>query len=284
MFKLAAICLALCALIAASAAEKQQGNPLTCSACQLVIQFVEAQITNNVTGTRIDAALTRICNSLRLADWCAQNLLPLVPQIINAITQKEPPQVVCQQIRLCQNSRPMRKAITPKANPLSCGICQGVIQVIESQVQGNWSVDKIDASIMKICDRLKVGSWCQTNILPKIPEVLSMISQKAAPEKVCTKLKLCNATSVAVDEVNEAADFDLKCSICESVVNNARKSAGEDHSLAGLQRAITTACGKVPFAKDICNAFVAPLVQKIAQDLISNTDTHTICMKIKLCK
>jgi hypothetical protein len=284
MLKIAVFCLAVFALLATASAEKQQGNPLACSACQLVIQFVEAQITNNVTGSKIDAALLKVCNTLRIADWCTTNLLPLVPQIINGITQKEPPQVVCQQIRLCQSGRQMRKQIIPKANPLSCGICQGVIQVIESQVQGNWTVDKIDAAIMRVCDRLKVGSWCQANILPKIPEVLQMIAQRAAPQAVCAKIKLCNS-SVAVDEVNTgAADFDLKCSICESVINNARQIAGDDKTQAGLSKAITQACGKVPFAKDICNAFLAPLVQKIAQDLINNADTHKVCQNIKMCK
>jgi len=289
--KITFIAIAIFALFAVSTASQleAQENPLACSVCQLVIQFVESQATSNATVDKINGLLTKVCNALRVTDWCNKNLLPLIPQILAKITEKENPQVVCQQIKLCapQVAR-MRLSVKPEANPLACGLCQGIVNVVEQQVQNNWTVTQIDNAVMRVCNRLKVGAWCQQNVIPRVQEVLSLLLSKASPDKVCAKLKLCDPTNPPVanvaEDLSEDPAFDLKCALCESVISAARQTAGNDNTQAGISRAIQGACGKIPFAKDICNTILGPLVQKIAQDLINGIDTHKVCTNIKMCK
>jgi len=251
-----------------------------------VIQFAEAQANNSVTVAKLDALITKVCNALHVSSFCEQNLLPLIPQIINAIIEKEQPQQVCTQIKLCDPQIvPVRAAAVLKANPLACGLCQGVVNLVEQQIQSNASTDQIDSAILKVCGKIKVSSWCQANILPQIPEILAMLVQKVSPDRVCTTIKICAKNeSVTSNEEKAVEGFDLRCSICESVIGSAKLTAGDDQTQAGLSRALGTACGKVPFAKDICSAFLAPLAQKIVQDIINGADNHKICTNIKMCK
>jgi len=289
--KFAVLCFAVLALFAGARAVKQerQENPLACSVCQLVIGFVEAQVTNNATVSKIIGVVNKVCTSLHVQDWCNKNVIPLIPEILNNITAKENPQIVCQQIKLCAPQVRHFRALAnvkPEANPLACGLCQGVVNVVEQQVQGNWTVQKLDDAILRVCNRLKIGSWCQQNVIPKVPEVIALLLQRASPDKVCAKIKLCDPSPPApagVDEVDMGLGFDLKCSLCESVIGAARQAAA-DKTQAGISRALNNACGKIPFAKDICTSFLAPFITQIAQDIINGLDNHKVCMKVKLCK
>src|SRR5262249_52688099 len=83
MLKLAFLVAVIALFAVASASElSAQENPLACSVCQLVIQFVEAQAASNATIDKINAVVNKVCSALRVQDWCAKNLLPLIPGII----------------------------------------------------------------------------------------------------------------------------------------------------------------------------------------------------------
>jgi len=282
MLKALLVVVALFAFSAIVSAEKQD-NPLACSVCQLVMQFVEGQVTSNVTETKIDAILNKVCSTLHVTAFCQSTILPLVPQILQALQNKESPQVICQQIKICAaqvREVHHHKRIAQGSNPLACGLCQGIINQAETIVQSNASVAVVSKAILKVCAKLDASAFCQANVLPKLPAVLSMIVAKATPAKVCTAIKVCAPNSTA--EVHKRG-FDLKCSICESVINFARTQLGSDKTTAGVQKALNAACGKVPFAKDVCSGMLAPLVQKIAADLLNNVDTHKVCVKAKMC-
>jgi len=290
MFKVAFLVAAVFALIVVASASQQDKNPLGCSVCQLVLQFVEAQATSNASITKINALVTKVCSALRVQDWCDKNVLPLIPDLLNNITAKENPQKVCQQIKLCDPvviraiRPPKQNPVKPAANPLACGLCQGIVNVIEQQAQSNWTVTQVDNAIMRVCTRLRVGDWCQQNVIPRVQEVIALILSRAPADKICAKIKLCDPAQMDQDEAVEAAAFDLRCSLCETVITAARTTAGEDKTQAGISRALQSACARVSFAREICNSVLAPLVQKIAQDLINNVNTHKVCENVKMCK
>lgn len=66
-------------------------------------------------------------------------------------------------------------------------------------------------------------------------------------------------------------------------VQNAAMQNGKVSPQA-LINAINNACGKVPFAGEICSAILIPKVQQIVDDLNNKLDGKAVCKKIKLCK
>lgn len=64
-----------------------------------------------------------------------------------------------------------------------------------------------------------------------------------------------------------------------------------------MQQLVTLACAKIPFAKDACVQFVAPVVAQVTADLLKNMcvslhspreftpvrDSQRVCERIKLC-
>jgi len=286
------VLIALCSLVPKIAA-KELDNPIACSICQLVINFVEAQASDNATIDKIDGILTKVCTKLHVADWCNANLLPLIPQIIQGLSQKEQPQVVCHQIHLCAPQ--MRERRVTQANPLTCGLCTGVVALLENQAQNNWTVTKLDDALTRVCARLRATNWCQQNLLPKVSDLINMIVQHTDPSKLCTKIKLCNNSSMVGENAkelkpikglmkkNEVRFIDIKCSVCEALIGIVRSELGNDKTQAAIQAGLNKACSKVKFASAVCSQLLGASVAKIVQDLASNVETHKICANIEMC-
>jgi len=316
-----------CILFSVSA-ESQQNTTLPCAFCQLIVKFAEQQINSNVTLNKLDAVVTSVCGKLKVSDWCQQNLLPLIPKILKLVQEKEPPTVVCKQIRLCKpamsevesdddeeeevvlveaeaeeeefsnDELEVAAAILAEQKPnstLGCAFCQVVIKFAEKQITSNVSQSKLDALISKVCSQLQVSEWCNVNILPLIPKIFQLLGDKYPPELVCLQIRLCRpqmededsesfeAAQMEIAAVREGIFGGLKCSICTNVMNTAKSILGNDKSMAGVQRAVGMACGKIPFASDICKVVVGAAVQNIAQDLINKVDSKKICGKVKMC-
>jgi len=275
--------------------EQQDKNPLACATCQMVVQFVEQRITNNETVAKLQALVVRVCTSLRIIDWCNKHLIPNIPDLLTNFTTKENPEVLCRQLRICTNpvQRMPAEALQqrPGANPLSCSLCQTVIGLAESAVQPGWTAKELKDAISRGCRRINLESWCQTNIIDKMPDVVQMILEKKTPSLVCETLTLCQkppqnerrALELLAAEL-EAESMDLKCSLCHTILDETRKVAGSDKTQEGVKKALDGACNKIPFAKDLCHDVLTPFVQKIVSDLVKGLDSNAVCTHVKLCK
>jgi len=187
----------------------------------------------------------------------------------------------------------------PPVKNFFCSACSRLIGQVESQLGDNNTLGKVTALINKACQTLGVTAFCQAKLLPRISTILKSIQKKDPPKNVCAKLRVCNATKPAPpppvniheehfneeDYDDEAFEgLDIKCSACKEVMHLTEGFVTGDHSQAAIQKAVSRACGQVPFASEICKSIAGSLVSKVSQDLANKLDPKAICIKVKFCK
>jgi saposin len=299
MLKSLVVVVALYAFCALARGE-EEGLGFGCSNCITILQSVQKQApTLNYTYNRLQTVIGNVCASLRMAGWCKSDLVPAIPQILQAFNMKLNAAQTCKQVKLCAAKREVDEIFAEmeqeevevsekrdaQKNNIGCGVCLGIVDHVEDAVANNASVSNVTAAFKKICLAVKAGPWCDKNVVSQIPNIMPFLAQKATPQKICSKLHLCSSTSPPpVGQIVQKRGLELKCTICQSVINFARQEIGSDKTQAGVEKALHGACDKVKFAGDVCKQLLAPLLNKIVSDLVNNVDTNHVCINARFCK
>jgi hypothetical protein len=74
-----------------------------CGLCEWGVTQIDSFLSSNYTETKIETAVTDLCNHLpgAFSSLCNQVVVPNIPTIINDLENKESPETICTQLNFC---------------------------------------------------------------------------------------------------------------------------------------------------------------------------------------
>eukprot|EP00026_Physarum_polycephalum_P017891 Phypoly_transcript_19266.p2 GENE.Phypoly_transcript_19266~~Phypoly_transcript_19266.p2 ORF type:complete len:219 (-),score=45.18 Phypoly_transcript_19266:34-690(-) len=207
--KLAAV-LALCFVFLALGATSVQAGEIECGVCTYLVGAVESYVASNHTEQEILTLLSNTCSDLKIASWvsvCKGTVMSFGPEIINLVLEKQPADVVCSEVKLCNSSAVPAKIVPPPAvdnlgnGTLECDICQFLVHEIEVLISQNKTETEILDGIEDVCKHLPISSW-QTACADVVQEYGSAIIkfvENENPDTACHMVgDLCPASESKV--------------------------------------------------------------------------------------
>jgi saposin len=203
---------------------KPNANPIECSLCKFVVNYVDTVIQNNRSEAAIEAALEKVCTILphALNASCVKFVDDYGPILVQLLEKYVTPDQVCAAIKACTNATQEithRKSIfyrsfslitfhdlnlvqnfqstEPKIvtpNSLQCTLCEFVINYINKQVGNNRSAAAIEAALEKVCKILP--SSVRPNCISFVDKygviIAFLLAKNSTAEQVCDFIKVCN--------------------------------------------------------------------------------------------
>lgn len=80
----------------------------------------------------------------------------------------------------------------PKINPVVCGICKEVIQIVENELKTRGK-EEIKTQLGKVCGRvpLLARSSCNSLVQNNTGPIVEGLINREPPAKVCQRIRLC---------------------------------------------------------------------------------------------
>uniref|UniRef100_A0A0X3PV17 Proactivator polypeptide n=1 Tax=Schistocephalus solidus TaxID=70667 RepID=A0A0X3PV17_SCHSO len=161
----------------------------TCELCQMVVQYVYNQISDNATEAEIEEHLKHVCNHVGpLKEQCEHLIETYSKTLIKFLVERVPPRQVCQEIYLCPEARQK-----PKANfGDSCMLCELVTNYLESELTNNKTVDEMKTLVKKLCKFIpSYKLQCEDLVDSWTGDILKWLASGLPPREICVKLGLC---------------------------------------------------------------------------------------------
>ena len=100
--RLIAIGVGILALGGVATAHMTGNSGLECVACEWAVAKAEGFISSNMTEYAVEAVIDKVCQSVPVITQTCENIVAEYwPYLVNLLLNKETPNVVCQQIKLC---------------------------------------------------------------------------------------------------------------------------------------------------------------------------------------
>ncbi|KAK5582475.1 hypothetical protein RB653_004060 [Dictyostelium firmibasis] len=194
-----------------------KGTPTECEACQIVIGYVENLVLHsNKTQGQIEQELEKLCNmvSPRYQPTCDSIVSVYTTQIIELIINKETPELICKQIKICiteseintselltkfsefaykeihsvvlKSKSPQLKQNNNIEVTVECEVCESLVGKIESYLSTNKSEDEIMQELDDACNYMKnFEQQCKQMVQDYVPELIEMMNTTEDPDKGC---------------------------------------------------------------------------------------------------
>lgn len=166
---------------------------------------------------------------------------------------------------------------------IKCDLCIAILNYVKKMIGSNATEAAIRKALDQACAKLPFAQdICKAVIQPYVVQIVEAIIAKQNPAQICQKIKLC----AAMASMNMKRDFeiDLRCGICTAILTYVKDVIGSDQSQAAIRKAISDACNKIPFAKNVCTAVIEPYLTDIINGFIAKQDPVTICtVNLRLC-
>eukprot|EP01132_Coremiostelium_polycephalum_P005660 gene5660-7046_t len=287
--------------ISAISASPVKGSGIECELCQFVAKTAEDYLSNNSTVAEVETELQLACKILpsEFSTACDSFVNTYAPLIINLLVNKENPDTLCTQIKLCtSNARRQNKKmikVVPQqqsedSSSLYCSICGYVVTRIEAYVAANNTESQIVSILDTDCKVLKANTWvtaCQTIVNQYTPTIINYLENKEPPKTICSQIGICPSGSGSGEEEEIPApkfDAGLDCPICTFVVSYAQKfvasNKSESEIIAVLQKECSVFGSK--YSAD-CVAMVNNYIPEIITYLENNYTPAQVCQEIGLC-
>jgi saposin len=199
------------------------GQGPKCAICELVVGEIDKALQENKTDSEIVTRLEDICKVTRhFKAECDAVVAEYVPEIIQRLVQKEDPQVVCDHIKLCDNSTAALCAKFKSGADETCSVCELLTKAAEIYVHEhkNLTEPEIVAKLGKLCGDLpsEAGKACSTTVKLLGPTIVTAIEKGTPAEQVCADLHLCSNKTVEVVAPAVGLGSNETCKLCEVVV------------------------------------------------------------------
>ncbi|XP_053381659.1 uncharacterized protein LOC123562193 [Mercenaria mercenaria] len=272
--------LKLCTSAAVDEPEEKASNvgDIKCEICELIIQGIDSIVGNNASAEKINATIYTLCSDLP-AGAAQKYCIMVAPTIVKAIEGGVDPDQACAALNLCSSSVDEYEENTLNVGDIKCEICELIIQGIDSIVGNNASAEKINATIYTLCSDLPSGA-AQIYCIMVAPTIVKAIEGGVDPDQACAALNLCSSS---VDEHEEKTSNvgDIKCEICELIIQGIDSIVGNNASAEKINATIYTLCSDLPSgaAQKYC-IMVAPTIVKAIE---GGVDPDQACAALKLC-
>lgn len=191
-----------------------------CILCEFIMRELDQMLDTNTSEAAIVSALDKVCSVLpdTIKEECKTFVDTYAPAIIELLAQELDPQQICTALGLCKaqgkstNSFNKPLVLTAQlpdkvSGDELCGVCQTIIQYIDSLLEENSTIQEIEAVLDKVCSFLPkdLQSQCDDFIAQYGPDIIKLITQFADPKEICIDLKLCTASKSVVENMIERA-------------------------------------------------------------------------------
>ncbi|KAJ4459565.1 putative Proactivator polypeptide [Paratrimastix pyriformis] len=256
---------------------------LECTVCQFIMSELESFLTQAKTEEEIVKAVEQVCSRLPgfIQGPCHDLIEQYGPEIIQLLVDKENPQTICTQIKLCNKSVPQVE-ITAE-----CAVCRWILVTLESWISSNTTEAEIEKMVENVCTHLPKGISAQCDAL--VEEygalIIDMLIQEADPNIICHKLGLCTENVLPPTPVVPApAENTIQCAVCEWVLTELDTLIQENATEAEIEKIVEKVCTRLPASvRSMCDAFVEEYAPVVIELLVKETDPAKICTLIGLC-
>jgi len=166
-----------------------------CILCEFIMKEIDSLISNNATEEEILAALEKVCNILpsSIRAECVNFIDTYGPTIFFLLSHELDPKLVCTMIGLCQSAAPSFSLKT--GNSEACGMCENIVQYLDSYLVLSGTIDEIDHLLEKICDMMPgdLPAQCKDFVEMYGGSVVYLVAEELDPKTVCTVLGLCKS-------------------------------------------------------------------------------------------
>ena len=171
-----------------------------CEICMYTAEAAGGILQNKEAQKAVKDALNNICNQLpgTYRDMCVQTLVANFETAMAFLIEKlENPMDLCKEVGMCSASGlQLKKEYFPKVNGVTCEVCELLIQKLDSMLQGNKTVEKVEHALENLCAEFPWSQQC-TDLVDKYAEAITklMISE-LDPATICTTLGLCGSLKI----------------------------------------------------------------------------------------
>lgn len=196
-------------LVDAAATEKAvDASSLPCSACEVIISFIDQFLAANPNATEadIEGALDMVCNLLPGAykTSCDNFVAAEVPNLLKYVTLYTPQQLcaavgLCSSANLAQQNVPAQivnavAAVEDDSN--QCKICKTVMIFAQSWLEAhkNETEAQLQAVAEKFCTALPspYNATCEIIVTTQLPALFNKLLSET-PDQLCQQIKLCTS-------------------------------------------------------------------------------------------
>jgi len=284
----------LVVLCAALAASVSASGDLKCDGCKWLVGKVQSYLENDAKLTNFTMNLidNDVCARFPadVASKCDALVTAYVPQAITAFETKFlDPTLICTEVtKLCSTTQHFDLPSNRVEGDLECKLCTLASGFISSQLENNVTEAKLTADIAQLCTHLPAAyaNLCTEAVNAAGPKIMEKLGEFLGA-KGCVDLHLCPAQFVAVEEQVAAHSGDLKCSVCDLIMNELQSVVENSTKLDTvvenfLQKDL---CNNLPASfQALCNATVVQetpaILFAIGQKFLGADD----CVKIGVCQ
>jgi len=190
---------------------QSKSGSIGCAVCTYLVGIAENYVANNSSESDILGFFEHDCELLGIKTWvetCQGTVATFGPEIIQLVMNKQPADVVCKEIKLCNSSSvaatPVAAVITPAApvaggnDTIPCELCEMLVDYTEKAIAANKTEGEIIDDLNKVCTDIPVKSWatdCTNMVVEYGDAIIAYLVNEEPPEVVCTELHLCSSSS-----------------------------------------------------------------------------------------
>eukprot|EP01098_Paradermamoeba_levis_P014518 TRINITY_DN695_c0_g1_i1.p1 TRINITY_DN695_c0_g1~~TRINITY_DN695_c0_g1_i1.p1 ORF type:complete len:412 (-),score=169.66 TRINITY_DN695_c0_g1_i1:99-1271(-) len=277
---------------------EQVGNFDKCSICHFLVGVGESWIESNSTEQDIFKVLDTACDIIpgAYSAVCKKVIEQYGPQLVKALLNRENPDTLCKQIRLCTATLMKDVAAAPVFSPAElnvkgageCYVCKLVVGYVENFVKSNSSEQEIIQEAEKVCGILpsSLKTICDNFVDNYIPQVINLLLQKVPPASICSYLKLCTASANRIMTVAQAQQVGNTqyCQICQFVVTTAENFLSSSTTESEITTLADKVCTVLPSQySQLCKQFVDDGLPLAIKYILAKESPQVACAQIKLC-
>eukprot|EP01028_Stygiella_incarcerata_P007825 TRINITY_DN327_c0_g1_i2.p1 TRINITY_DN327_c0_g1~~TRINITY_DN327_c0_g1_i2.p1 ORF type:complete len:731 (-),score=181.72 TRINITY_DN327_c0_g1_i2:237-2429(-) len=265
-------------------------SSVECTLCELVMTEVEKLLASNYTESKIQEVLDEVCGYMpellqsacqdvcgflpsALQSPCQELINQYLPELIQLLESEETPQVICQQIGLCTSTLNVRAST-------ECALCEFVMTEVEKLLAGQWTQEKIEEVLDKVCGFLPsaLQSPCQELINQYLPELIQLLESKETPEVICQQISLCTSS------VECKVGSSVGCAFCKELVEFVDKVLADNRTVERIEEVLSDVCSVVPEQyKAECATVVKTYFPILVYYLEKEATPQQVCQVIGMC-
>jgi hypothetical protein len=173
---------------------------ITCPICKLGIEIVEDFIKTKQPIEKLQQQIEAFCASLpSFLRAACDNLENMGMEKLIELVQKETPEFVCGQIKMCGSSVQL-VAMTPTPTPVqgfTCDMCNFVVGSALGWLESNATITSIEKALDAQCS--KMGSWsqsvCEKFVDFTIHKLMDNLNNGDPSNKICVSVGACDGQS-----------------------------------------------------------------------------------------
>jgi len=172
-----------------------------CTLCEFVMNELDTVLKDNATQEEIMESLSEVCQLLpqTIEPDCEDFVHTYGNLVIQILSEELDPSLFCQTIGLCPSKMTLLKKANVKISQPKvrddemCGVCETVIQYIDSLLEEKPTAIEIEKVLNKVCNFLpeNLRKQCDEFVHDYTAPLIQLLAQFVDPREICTDIALC---------------------------------------------------------------------------------------------